>query len=396
MSEWWKTWWQPPRLHTDDDERRVSWLELFYDLVFVVVIARLAHHLTEHPDGRGLVEFALPFVAVWWVWIGGTYYAERFETYDFSFRVFVLLQMLGVAAMAVFAEHALEAGATGFALAYAASRAVITALWWRAGRHNPPARSVTNVYTLGFSVSVVLWVVSAFVPAPWRFALQAAGLLIDLLTPVRTLPAQRLVFRARASKLPERFGLFVLIVLGESLVGLVNGLADLERLDVTALARFVTGFLVGFGLWWVYFDFVGRREPKLSSTWNSLAWSYLHLPLVMSIAAVGATLTHAVTLDGAALEDGASLLLVGSFAATYFTTAALEWTLKKESPRVVDERVSSGLKVLCGVAALGAVFLQVAPSALLLVLVGLHLVNVAYSLFAWFRSDVRRTNTAYH
>src|SRR5690349_13150855 len=94
-------WWQPPRLifADDEEERRVSWLELFYDLVFVVVISQLSHYLAEHVSLAGALSFGLLFVPVWWVWIGGTIYNARFETPDISYRVATLAQMLPVAAM---------------------------------------------------------------------------------------------------------------------------------------------------------------------------------------------------------------------------------------------------------------------------------------------------------
>ena len=88
------------RDRSEGHQQRATTLELFYDLVFVVVISRLAHHLAEHPDARSLGEFLLLFVPVWWVWLSVAYYNERFETYDLSFRLVTFLQMLAVAAMA--------------------------------------------------------------------------------------------------------------------------------------------------------------------------------------------------------------------------------------------------------------------------------------------------------
>ena len=119
-----RTWWQTPTLHREEDEalhRKVSWLELFYDLVFVAVIAQLSHNLALHMSWSGLAGYVLLFVPVWWVWIAGTYYNERFETYGLETRVFTFLQMLPVAAMAVFAHGALDSTGAEFALAYAAA-----------------------------------------------------------------------------------------------------------------------------------------------------------------------------------------------------------------------------------------------------------------------------------
>lgn len=95
-----RRWRHKPLLHQEgEDARRVTFPELFFDLISVVVIARLAHHLTEHPDWSLLRDFVMIFIPVWWVWIGITYCNERFETYDLSFRLLTFL-LLAVSVMA--------------------------------------------------------------------------------------------------------------------------------------------------------------------------------------------------------------------------------------------------------------------------------------------------------
>lgn len=364
----------------------MTFLELFYDLVFVVVISRLAHHLADHPDARSLGEFLLLFVPVWWVWLSIAYYNERFETYDLSFRAVTFLQMLAVAAMAANAEYGLRKTATGFALSYAFARFLILLMWWRAGRHNPQARPVTDVYVRNFSVSVALWAVAAFLTGPLALALKGAGLLIDLVTPMLTLRDQPRAFPAAARKLPERFGLFVIIVLGESLVGVVNGLGDVARPDAVTLLRFVLGFVLGFGLWWVYFDYIGRREPDSHNRWRFFAWSYLHLPLVIGITVIGAMIEHAVTLTGDT-EPGVRWLLAGGFALYYVACAGLEFTLEPEKLSLIPVRQIVTLRLLTAGAALGLPLLLETISGLVLVLIALHGVHIVVGLRAWFGSE---------
>ncbi|WP_425145381.1 low temperature requirement protein A [Deinococcus sp.] len=385
-----RRWWMRPALHgPDDTAKRVTWLELFYDLVFVVVISRLAHHLGLHPDVGGIVSFVLLFVPVWWVWVSGTYYNERFETFDLSFRFFVFLQMLAVAAIAATAEEGTGRTASAFALSYAAARLIVTLMWWRAGRHNPGVRPVTNVYVAGFSVSIALWAISAFLPAsPLATGLRVLALLIEVAVPFLTLAAQRRVFTGTARKLPERFGLFVIIVLGENLVGVTNGLADVRAFSFVTLLRFVLGLLVGFGLWWVYFDNIGRREP--AGTGGSLrltAWVYLHLPLVMGITAIGAMLAHVIGLHGGAVEASVRWILAGGFALSYLCMAALTWTLEPEEPELIAPTLSSALRIGTALIALLLPLLGVPLTGLLAALVALHLVSMGVGVRAWFASD---------
>ncbi len=182
--------WQRPKLRTDEEqglERKATWLELFYDLVFVVVIAELAHTLSGNINPAGIATFSFLFIPVWWVWTGVTFYNERFESNDVSYRLFLFLQMVPVAAMAVFAHDALGEASQGFALAYACARAILTILWLRGGWYERSFRPVSNRSAIGSSISIAFFLTSVFVDPPLRFVLWGIGLLIDLLNPWLTL-----------------------------------------------------------------------------------------------------------------------------------------------------------------------------------------------------------------
>jgi low temperature requirement protein LtrA len=382
--------WQKPQLHDPgSDAKRVTWLELFYDLIFVVVISRLAHHLAAQPDLKTFTEFVLLFIPVWWVWLSIAYYNERFETFDLSFRAFTFLQMLSVAAIAATAEYGFSKTATGFALSYAFARAIITFMWWRAGRHNPHTRVVTNVYVINFSLSIVLWVIAAFVGGPVGLALKAAGLLIDLITPILTLKDQPKAFPAAARKLPERFGLFVIIVLGENLVGIVNGLADAGTVDLVTLVRFALGFLLGFGLWWIYFDYIGRLEPDSHNRWKFISWSYLHLPLVIGITMIGAMVQHAIAPqveETRSVEVGVRWLLAGGFALFYLACAGLEYTLE-EKETLIPAQTIVPLRIGTAGVALLLPLLPVTLSWMVVGLILLHVVHATLGVRAWVSSS---------
>lgn len=380
-------WWAAPQLRTDEEEqreRRTSWLELFYDLVFVVVVSEAAHYLAEHVSPAGVFGYTLLFLALWWAWIGGTFYTERFETNDVSYRLIVFLQMIPVAAMAIFAHGALGETGPQFALSYAALRVLVIAIWLRAGWHNPPFRPVANRYAAGFLLSVLLFVASAFVEPPLRFALWSLGLLIDLVTPIFTLPLQRSLPRLSTSRIPERFGLFVIIVLGEAIVGVVRGVAEQTQLSLGIALTGVLGLAVVFGLWWVYFDYVARRVPRPG--FLQLLWNYGHLPLVMSIAAIGAGVLNVLTAAEQRSFRPEFLLMASALALALATIGLLELTLERADAEPTDLRLSIGLKL--GAAALaiviGLVGTTLGPAAFLLALLALLVVQMAYGAYSWF------------
>ena len=123
--------WQPPRAHGEViEDRTVSFLELFYDLTYVVVIARAAHHLAGHVSWRGAAEFAVVFGLIWIAWLNGTLYYELHGRQDLRTRVFVFLQMLILVLLAVFTGEATGSAGSAFAWTYVAYLAVLTWLWY--------------------------------------------------------------------------------------------------------------------------------------------------------------------------------------------------------------------------------------------------------------------------
>jgi low temperature requirement protein LtrA len=387
-----RLWWEKPRLRTDEEEereRRVGWLELFFDLVFVVVVAELSHSLAGHISLAGVMGFVLLFIPVWWIWIGGTFYTERFETRDVSNRVFAFLQMLPVAALAVFAHDGLGETSVGFALSYVAARIVLIVMWLRGGWHEPRFRPVSNRYAIGFGTSVALFVVSIFVSPPLRFWLWGLGLLIDLLTPLPTLKFQAKLPRFSTSRLPERLGLFVIIVLGETLVGVVRGVAEQHHLTLATMLTGALGMALGFGLWWVYFDFVARRQFK-PGRWWLLTWTYLHLPLLMGIVAAGAGVNNVVASEETTLPVEARWLISGAIGVALIFIGLIEQTLRRREDEPTHPRLSPILKIAAGLGALVVAALGngLGPLPLLSLLLGLILIQIVYGTYVWFRQPV--------
>ena len=152
-----------------ESARKVTWLELFFDLVFVAAVAQVASPLQADYSWAGLVRFAPLFALIWWAWTGHSVFSTRFDSDDIVQRTLTLLQMFAVAAMAANAKEALDTrSSAGFAAAYAVVRFLLVAQYVRA-RQVPGARPLTTRYLAGHGGAAVLWLASAFVPAPGRF-----------------------------------------------------------------------------------------------------------------------------------------------------------------------------------------------------------------------------------
>jgi len=309
---------QLPRLRRDEEEeaeRRATWLELFYDLVFVVAIAQLAHELSGNFSFVGFFSFVALFVPIWWCWVGATFWATRFDTDDLGYRLLTLLQMAIVAAMAVNVHHGLESSSTGFALCYVAIRSILIAQYLNAGYHLPVARPLTTRFAIGFGTSVALWLLSVFVPFPWRLGLWALGIVVDLVTP---LYVGRWVAQIPPSfsHVPERLGLFTIIVLGESIAAVVRGVAEQEWSVLSTLTALL-GMSIAFSLWWIYFDSVDGsplRSMKVGRMGIGLTWLYAHLPLAIGLVMTGVGVEHLVSSEAGIVSAGERWLLGGGIA----------------------------------------------------------------------------------
>lgn len=387
-----RRWWQPPHPASNrPEERRITFLELFYDLVYVVIIAELSHALAGNISAAGIGTFIFLFIIVWWAWFNGAMYHDLHGNNDIRTRVFTFLQMLTVAAMAVFAHNALGEGSVGFALAYAAFHVILTWLWWRTGVYDPNHRPLSQPYSRTFLISSLLFIISIVIPAPWRFVLWGLALLLDLallfvLWNRRDRAIQEQVNRIvliSASAI-ERFGLFTIIVLGEVIVGVVSGVAEHSHLTWLAGGSGFLGMLIAIGLWWVYFDFVSGRAP-LPRSIAVLEWIYFHLPVTMGITAVGASILNVVEHAGEPLPGEVRWLLVGAIAAALISIASILKNLDlPASQRILYQ---TGARVTF-IASILVVFLGLMPIGtipLLLVLIVLLLAPVFYGILVWIK-----------
>lgn len=387
-----RDYWQPPRKASDVIEhRQVTFLELFYDLVYVVIIAELSHALSAHIGWKGLANYAFLFAIVWWAWFNGTSYVDLHGNNDVRTRVFTFLQMLSVVAMAIFAHDALGETSVGFAWSYAAFQLILTFMWWRTGVYDKNHRLLSGPYSASFLFTTLLFAGSNFVPTPWRFYMWAFAIVISLLLPLYTFnlgkrnpvaQAEIDIITAGSPSLVERFGLFNIIVLGEVVVGVVSGVSEHHHLTWSLGGTAALGTLIAISLWWVYFDSVSHRLPSTNALMVS-SWLYLHLPLTMGIAAVGAAILNVVEHAGEHLPPEVRWLLVGGIAVVLICITLLIHTVQLEPIEKRTLRVGGWVMLFSAVliALLGFTAFEILP--LLLILVILMLVPIFAAIRAW-------------
>ncbi|MCL1593464.1 MAG: low temperature requirement protein A [Actinomycetia bacterium] len=378
---------RPPRLRTqmsEEDHRSATWLELFYDLVFVVAVAALGHRLLVDHSWLGVAAFIGLFIPLWWSWASFTFYADRYDTDDLGQRLLAVAQMIAIALMAASISGDTADSTVAFAGSFLAARVVLLIMYLRAYFHVETTRQLVHGYLVGFSIGAMPWIVSLWVPEPWRYVLWAIGLAIDMATPYVMRRAQAMV-PLSVSHLPERFGLFTILVLGESIAAVVAGLSSIGW-EFNAAMGAVIGVITATGLWWLYFDnlegSVVRRRSSQLKAWRPTTWIYMHLPLAIGLTASGIGLEFLVAQEGADVR----WVAVTGIAISLAAMGGIHLATDREDHRtdLIQFQVrlgSAALVVLIGVAA-GAW----SSNTILFLLAGICFIQVGVDIFLRERS----------
>jgi low temperature requirement protein LtrA len=297
---------------TDEPHRASSPLELLFDLTFVVAVAsitvQLAHGIAAGHALEDVTPFLQVFFAIWWAWMNFTWFASSFDTDDVPYRLLTMVQMAGVLVLAAGVPAAFgDDDYRAITLGYLIMRVGLVVQWLRAGLEDPPCRRTAFRYALGISVLQVGWLA--------RLLLAETGVLPEaLLLPVflalvvLELAVPRWAERPRPTSwhphhIAERYGLFAIILLGESVLAASTGVQAASAAGVSA--SFVTvalgGLVLLFALWWLYFlepageGLAARRD-------RSFLWGYGHYGIFAALAVVGAGLEVAVEHTGHSLD----------------------------------------------------------------------------------------------
>jgi low temperature requirement protein LtrA len=316
---------EPPRIRRPEEgERPTTWLEFFFDLVFVVAIDQVARGLQHAGSAHDVLVFFALYAPVWWAWVGFVIYTDRFGTDDLSDRFKTLLQFGAVLVLAAAASEATADRAPAFAAAYGAFRLILAVRYAIAAHYVREARPECARQSAGFAVAAGIWIASAFVPAPWRFWMWGAGLAIDVLTPFLS-PRMHDIVPPDAGHIEERFGTFINITLGEGFVGLVEAMRD-KPWSGALFATAALSLVIGFSIWWGFFASLDQspiKEVRESHrTWPYKVFVFSHLPLAAGVAALGMAVGNlAEDADAAVLGDSQRWLACGMVALCYFAHA---------------------------------------------------------------------------
>ncbi|MER7569099.1 low temperature requirement protein A [Streptomyces sp. NPDC097941] len=282
----------------NEPHRAATSLELLFDLCFVVAVAQASGSLheavTEGHYAAGSLRFAVVFFTIWWAWMNFTWFASAYDPDDVAYRLTVLVQITGSLILAAGVARAFEDGDLSvITLGYVVMRTALAALWLRAARSDPGRRRTALRFATGVVVCQLGWVGLLFLPASAHLPGIAVMIVAEVSVPVWAQSAGMTPWHPR--HIAERYELFTLIVLGESVAAAATAVrgALAEHHGTGGLyAVAAGGLLMVFAMWWLYF---ARPAHTLLATTHRahrkrFTWAYGHYLILASAAAVGAGL----------------------------------------------------------------------------------------------------------
>lgn len=275
-----------------EEGRTATPLELFFDLVFVVAVSiaavELHHALTEAHVVEGLAAFAIVFFAIWWAWMNFTWFATSFATDDWLYRVLTFVQMAGVLVLAAGIEDVYADGDLSVVvISYVVMRVALVAQWLRAAAAAPELRRTTLSYAVGITVVQALWLTVLVLPDELRIPVVVVLVLAEIGVPA--LAERHGTTPWHPHHITERYGLFTLILLGESLLASANAIIEALH-DETALPPLIAiaalTLVVTAALWWIYF--YPPHHEAIGALGASLRYGYTHYFIFAGAAALSA------------------------------------------------------------------------------------------------------------
>jgi low temperature requirement protein LtrA len=363
-----------------------SWLDLFFDLVYVAVLVELGNRLSHDISVAGVVQFLFLFIIVWWSWLEKVLFARFFPNDDIGQRMLTFIYMALIGLMAFYIHDMTDKLAVPFLVAYAATKVVLVVMYFKAGRQYPQYQGMTRIYIGIFSLAAIAWFAIAIF-APTNILLWALvagiGILVAAILPLIHDRESFLSFEIPPTKkhyLRHRFGELTIIVLGEFFIKVITNSSEREIYPVTIMF-FVLLLSISTSLWWLYFD---HQEHSVLSKHRSRMeiWIYIHYPLLAAITAYGVIGNKIMALlPGEALSDPKRWLFCGALAVAVASTAVIEWTAREKSdamsrspqiyPRLLGAVLLLVLALLGG--GLSVPLLVIITAGIVVVLVGLDI-----------------------
>jgi len=362
-------------------DERVTPLELFFDLVFVLALTQCTALMADDPSWEGMARGLLVLGVLWWAWVGYAWLTSVVDPEEGSVRLVIFVAMAALLVASLCVPQVFNDTGLLFACAYGVVRVCHIGLFVLASREDPGLR--TSVISLAVSTALGsgLLVGASFADGPLQGALWAVAILLDMAGPS--------FFGVEGWKLApghfaERHGLIIIIALGESIVAIGAGVEI--GVDAGVVVAAVLGVAVAAGLWWLYFDYVAivaeRRleNAEAGREQNAVArdsFSYLHFPMVAGIVLIALGMKKTLGHVDDPLKAVPAVALLGGTALYLLAHVAFRW---RNIHRLSRQRVVAAVALLALIpvgSELDALLLLAVVTAVLIALIVYEVVRFA-------------------
>ena len=304
-------------------EQRVTPLELFFDLVFVFGLTQVTNLMSADPTWGGLGRGLLVLAALWWAWSGYAWLTNQLEPEESMVRASMVGAMAAMLVVGLAVPEAFDDHGVLFAVAYLVVRLLQLQLFATAGRRDPDLLEAVLRQVLPATLAPAILIVAGFFDGTAQAALWIVALVGDYLVVLRGGGGS---WRISPAHFAERFGLIVIIALGESIVSIGIGAAGVS-LTPSIVAAAVLGIVALAALWWAYFDVYAVMAQRQLSKASGAArvrfardqYSYLHLPMIAGVVLFALGLKKTIEHVGDPLETVPAVALCGGVALYFFT-----------------------------------------------------------------------------
>lgn len=388
------TWWgAPKKFSTDFEERKISWLELFYDLIYVIAIATITHHVSEHLNFAGMLDFFYLFTMIFWGWLNGSLYHDLHGTTGLRTKLMTLWQMMIVAALVITLNTSMTNYIFNSTIVVMIMQFYITYLWWSVGIYDKAHRKLNVPYTVLYLLSLVLMFVSLFVEQEYVRPIFYLTLVLNYLPPfiTQTVLKRKTMELNLSSSMTERLGLFTIIIFGEVVLGVISGTKSLNELNGMIWINFGLGIGIVFSLWWLFFTLVSDRNCKSGFIKASLL-EILYIPTLLGLVLLGAAF-RSVFKEGSQPDHHAEVVCTFGYSLSLFLlgVSALLAFLQYPKHYIKLKKETQGLFVLTAILffVLARLHLQVSITFYLILIQIIFLILIVILNLRWYRLYVR-------
>jgi len=286
---------------TEEGERHATWLEIFFDLIFAVIVIQLSDKMLNQLTIVGILQCAALFIPAMWAWASYTVFAARFDNNDSLDWLITFVIMFAGVIMAIQIPSTLENKGTWFSVGFLISQIALLLLYAKTLYDKSTPKKISLFYLIGFGSGGLFWIISLFFEPPIKFYFWIIGMGIYLITP--WLGRKRILSKAplHTTYIPERFGSFTIIILGQIIASVVFGL-ELAYWSLTAFFIGVMAFILAVLIWGLYYRFVQLANYKCSLG-SGQPYIYLHIPLIIGMILIGVCIQDFIMKSALVYQD---------------------------------------------------------------------------------------------